>query len=594
MKKVFLLLIVIGLISPIMVVAQWTPATTSSNTPISRSGLVGIGFDAPTAPSAQLHLFSNSKDGEIDLTGKLITFPMFRLERNESGGELPAANYIWDVNVASNGKLDFTSYNSLGESTNAMRVGLSGLTVRGNLFKLGDDNSVRTSVGIAYNMQNGTDGSYISFAGTRTIGGGVFQGAGGQGKTAIIGDSNGSLSFLTAPSSDPFMTLNNHTRLSIGPDGEVVVQESLESKDLIVSNNVSFSGLQNSTTDLTVLVADANGAVKTRTIPADIWDGDDAGAAQTLSVSGSTLSISNGNSVTLPTGADNLGNHSATTNLNMNGNNINSVGAITMGGGVTLTGGFDFDISSGRNVTIFPGSGSADGVGINRIPNPGFGDEFDLDVEGEIRASNVVESSDRRLKKDIRTVDNALDKVLAMNGVRYKLKKNDKQDIGFIAQELKTVLPDLVYGREEGSYSVRYTGIIPVLVEAMKEQQTILEDQDAYIQSLEERLTKLETLVTASRRKGQTSQSGNAATAGIARPIAIAPNPVGTYLHVSNLENVEELIISNLSGQEIKTIKTVNTENERINLNNIEAGIYIISAFDQQNQLINSIKFIKK
>ena len=67
MKKVFLLLIVIGLISPIMVVAQWTPATTSSNTPISRSGLVGIGFDAPTAPSAQLHLFSNSKDGEIDV-----------------------------------------------------------------------------------------------------------------------------------------------------------------------------------------------------------------------------------------------------------------------------------------------------------------------------------------------------------------------------------------------------------------------------------------------------------------------------------------------------------------------------------------------
>lgn len=107
-------------------------------------------------------------------------------------------------------------------------------------------------------------------------------------------------------------------------------------------------------------------------------------------------------------------------------------------------------------------------------------------------------------------------------------------------------------------------------------------------------MTKLETLVTASRRKDQTFQSGNAATASIARPIAIAPNPVETYLNVSNLENVEELIISNLSGQQIKTIKIMNTENERINLNNIETGVYIISAFDQQNQLINSIKFIKK
>ena len=89
---------------------------------------------------------------------------------------------------------------------------------------------------------------------------------------------------------------------------------------------------------------------------------------------------------------------------------------------------------------------------------------------GRLSATIVNSLSDEKLKKDISTIDDALDKVKQLRGVDYTWKDSEEKSKGVIAQELQEVFPELV--SESGSgLSVNYNGIIGVLIEAIKEQQ---------------------------------------------------------------------------------------------------------------------------
>ena len=111
-----------------------------------------------------------------------------------------------------------------------------------------------------------------------------------------------------------------------------------------------------------------------------------------------------------------------------------------------------------------------------------------ITVTGAITATgDITAFSDERLKEDIKPLEDSLEKVQAIEGVSF-VKKNDedkKQNIGFIAQQLKEVLPEVVHENEDGIHSVAYGNITALLVEAVKEQQDI-------IAQLEERITDLE------------------------------------------------------------------------------------------------------
>ena len=89
-----------------------------------------------------------------------------------------------------------------------------------------------------------------------------------------------------------------------------------------------------------------------------------------------------------------------------------------------------------------------------------------VDVTGALVASgNVTAFSDERLKSDVKTIDNALDKVSQMRGVTFI--KDDKQGSGVIAQELEKIAPELVL---DGEYkSVAYGNIVGYVIEAIKE-----------------------------------------------------------------------------------------------------------------------------
>ena len=89
--------------------------------------------------------------------------------------------------------------------------------------------------------------------------------------------------------------------------------------------------------------------------------------------------------------------------------------------------------------------------------------------------------SDIRLKENIKPVESALDKAMKLQGVTFDWKKSDsildiKEDIGFIAQDVQKVLPELVRENENGKLSLRHQGIAPILLEAIKELKAEIEE----------------------------------------------------------------------------------------------------------------------
>jgi hypothetical protein len=95
-------------------------------------------------------------------------------------------------------------------------------------------------------------------------------------------------------------------------------------------------------------------------------------------------------------------------------------------------------------------------------------------------------TSDGTLKNVTSKVTDGLNKVISMNPVYYSWKESEdnKQHIGFIAQEMEKIEPTVVE-QNGGLYGINYTELIPVLTAAIQEQQTIINDLKARIETLE-------------------------------------------------------------------------------------------------------------
>ncbi len=131
---------------------------------------------------------------------------------------------------------------------------------------------------------------------------------------------------------------------------------------------------------------------------------------------------------------------------------------------------------------------------------------YDLDVNGTIRCVSLIQSSDLSMKKEVKDIGKgSLDNLARIKGVKYKLKTPEelglstattvasdtgkvsvplnvlspdhftKEYTGFIAQDVQKVFPDLVSKDADGKLAIDYLGLIPVLVEAIKEQQAEIE-----------------------------------------------------------------------------------------------------------------------
>ena len=190
--------------------------------------------------------------------------------------------------------------------------------------------------------------------------------------------------------------------------------------------------------------------------------------------------------------------------------NLNAVNSITLGGSTITTwpsGGGSFDgtatntVSSGK-IVFQDGSNGGGGSAYfgtgedvqfydngttmyidcdathDVIIREGTTTRFTFDTgTGDFTATgNVTTNSDERLKENIETIDNALNKVKELRGVSYNKIDNERHEIGLIAQEVEKVLPEVVGLSSEGYKSVSYGNIVGLLIEAIKEQQKQIDE----------------------------------------------------------------------------------------------------------------------
>ena len=129
------------------------------------------------------------------------------------------------------------------------------------------------------------------------------------------------------------------------------------------------------------------------------------------------------------------------------------------------------------NSQIFD-NGTSVGIGTT---NPST--SYKLDVNGNVRATGFYYTSDLALKTNIKPLENSLAKILQLQGVSFNWKDSGELSIGLIAQEVEKIFPELVSGNE-GSKTVDYGKLVPVLIEAIKEQQNEIEKLKLEIEAL--------------------------------------------------------------------------------------------------------------
>jgi uncharacterized Zn ribbon protein len=112
----------------------------------------------------------------------------------------------------------------------------------------------------------------------------------------------------------------------------------------------------------------------------------------------------------------------------------------------------------------------------NRVLKTGDTMGGNLVVQGTITATgDITAFSDIRVKKNINDIDNALDKVLKLKGVTFERLSDNKKSLGVIAQDVLSVIPEVVREEKDGYLSVAYGNIVGVLIEAIKELNAKIE-----------------------------------------------------------------------------------------------------------------------
>lgn len=113
--------------------------------------------------------------------------------------------------------------------------------------------------------------------------------------------------------------------------------------------------------------------------------------------------------------------------------------------------------------------------------------------------------SDLTMKQEVNTLSGTLDKIEQLRGVSFywsdesiaNLEMSDKRQLGVIAQEVELVYPELISLDESGNMMVDYTKLTPILLEAVKEQQSIITIQNADIETLKNELSDIKLMLSS-------------------------------------------------------------------------------------------------
>ncbi len=231
--------------------------------------------------------------------------------------------------------------------------------------------------------------------------------------------------------------------------------------------------------------------------------------------------------------------------------------------------------------------------------------------------------SDQRLKSEVREIGGALDIVKNLRGVKYsyqneaypQLRLPQDQQYGFIAQDVEKILPEAVRNSDDESSGVdykvmQYTQIIPVLTEAIKEQQVIIDDQEDRLieqylinENYEKLIANLEARLTALEENGQAGKRTSInkevkSTEGISLRQNF-PNPFNGETVIEYTipvdMNAASLTIYDLTGkQQLNSIELAPGSGE-VNLKaaSLTPGVYVYT-IEKNNQTLARQKMIVK
>lgn len=181
--------------------------------------------------------------------------------------------------------------------------------------------------------------------------------------------------------------------------------------------------------------------------------------------------------------------NSTGTYIEGDGTDIEIIAAANMNMNTTGAGNVSINLGGTGDINLFTQTGSNVNLTIDSaLTFDGGDDEFYINYNGNnyliIHGNNIEAqgnfvsvaiggSSDQRLKENIRPLENALDTVQQMRGVNFTwIKKPEAgNQIGFIAQEIEALLPELTLRDSSGFLAVQYGNITALLVEAVKDQQ---------------------------------------------------------------------------------------------------------------------------
>ena len=114
-----------------------------------------------------------------------------------------------------------------------------------------------------------------------------------------------------------------------------------------------------------------------------------------------------------------------------------------------------------------------------------------------IYSTNTLNTSDERSKNHIKDLEYGLNELKKLNSKSYVFNDADNDNMGFIAQDVEAVMPELVHSPlEKGGYvSLNYYGIIPVIINSMQEQYLVIQKNKMLLNELKRELSEMNRLL---------------------------------------------------------------------------------------------------
>jgi len=225
-----------------------------------------------------------------------------------------------------------------------------------------------------------------------------------------------------------------------------------------------------------------------------------------------------------------------------------------------------------------------------------YKDLFWINGDGVIYSNGIYMGSDSTLKYAIKPLQNSLAKVLRLQGVSYKLKSEigssdeSATHIGFIAQEVEKVVPEVVKKTYTGIKAVNYPEMVSLLTEAMKEQQNQIDEMKIQI-------AEMQAALDIKPNNSNSSEVNNKA-----KPLLNQnqPNPFSENTTIKYMIPADArhsiLKIYSSGGDEIKTytIDKNGIGEVLINGGSMAPGTYIYSLFVDNKQIDSKIMILTK